>query len=187
MPLAFREEFSYHIKAISDVAHKELQADEICEVFKHDFVNLKGTLEVLNYEFKRQDNTLSVSVNARYQNAPYSAQASGNGRLDCVANALREALGLEFEILDYSEHSLKEGSSSQAISYVQIQTSRGKFFGAGIDTDIIAASINGLISAINRSLEGVQKVQSVLKGKKSKANNNLQQIQMPEHAQNAQI
>lgn len=188
LPLAFREEFSYHIKGISDVAHKELQADEICEVFKHDFVNLKGILEVLNYEFKRVDSALSVNINAQYQNILYKTQASGNGRLDCVANALREALGLEFEILDYSEHSLKEGSSSQAISYVQIKTSRGKFFGAGIDTDIIAASINGLISAINRSLEGVQKVQPTQSDKQNTTKSNFkQQVKTQVYVQNAQI
>ena len=68
-----------------------------------------------------------------------------------MANALRENLGLKFEILDYSEHSLQEGSTSQAISYVQIECAGKRHFGVGIDTDIITASVFGLISAINLS------------------------------------
>ena len=62
-------------------------------------------------------------------------------------------LDINFEILDYSEHSLKEGSKSQAISYVYVDFEGKKMFGVGIDEDIIAASIKGLTSAINRALK----------------------------------
>ena len=82
-----------------------------------------------------------------------SIKGSGNGRLDAVANALRKHLKLEFDIVDYSEHSLQEGSTSQAISYVQIVSGDKKHFGVGIDTDIITASVFGLISAINLRLK----------------------------------
>lgn len=152
LPASFKEAFSYHVKDLSDKAHKELCASEICEIFQRDFVNLKTPLEILDYSFNKSQDSMSVELEVRLDSKYKNLCARGNGRLDSIANALRDNLGLEFEILDYSEHSLKEGSSSQAISYVQIKNSQGKFFGAGLDTDIVTASILGLLSAINQSL-----------------------------------
>lgn len=151
LPALFREDFSYYVKDISDKAHKELSPQDICDIFQNDFVNLKSPLSLKDYHFTRTDEVLSVNLKVEFEGKSYEISGSGNGRLDAVANALRENLSLDFDIMDYSEHALKEGSSSQAISYVQIQNANGKYFGVGIDTDIIAASIYGLISAINRA------------------------------------
>ncbi len=152
LPALFREDFSYYVKDISDKAHKELSPQDICDIFQNDFVNLKTPLTLKDYHFARTDDVLSVNLKVKFEDKDYEIGGSGNGRLDAVANALRENLSLDFDIIDYSEHALKEGSASQAISYVQIQNAKGKYFGVGIDTDIIAASIYGLISAINRAL-----------------------------------
>lgn len=152
LPALFREDFSYYVKDISDKAHRELSPQDICDIFQNDFVNLKSPLSLKDYHFTREDSVLSVNLGVEFEGKSHEIGGSGNGRLDAVANALRENLALDFEIVDYSEHALKEGSSSQAISYVQIQNAKSKYFGVGIDTDIIAASIYGLISAINRAL-----------------------------------
>jgi 2-isopropylmalate synthase len=54
---------------------------------------------------------------------------------------------------DYSEHSLQHGSNAAAIAYVEMNTPKGKLFGAGINTNIVAASLEAIVSAINRMLE----------------------------------
>lgn len=152
LPAILKEEFSYHIKDISDKAQKELNPDEICEIFERDFVNLKSPLEIIDYSFSKKD-AMQVELKLRLNSKEQSLSAKGNGRLDSVANALRKALDINFEILDYSEHSLKEGSKSQAISYVYVDCEGKKLFGVGIDEDIITASIKGLTSAINRIIK----------------------------------
>ena len=49
-----------------------------------------------------------------------------------------------------SEHSLDEGSTSRAASYVGLEWGDGIVtWGAGTDTDIIVAGIHALVSAIN--------------------------------------
>lgn len=152
LPAILKEEFSYHIKDISDKAQKELSPDEICEIFEKDFVNLKSPLEIIDYSFSKKD-AMQVELKFKLNSKEQSLSAKGNGRLDSVANALRKALDINFEILDYSEHSLKEGSKSQAISYVYVDCEGKKLFGVGIDEDIITASIKGLTSAINRIIK----------------------------------
>ncbi len=51
---------------------------------------------------------------------------------------------------DYSEHSLQHGSNASAISYVEMEHPGGKLFGAGINTNIVAASLEAIVSAANR-------------------------------------
>ena len=152
LPAAFREGFSYFIKDISDKQHRELGGDEILAIFHAEFVNLKEPLSAEHFVFNK-NGQISVQMDVVFKGEKKSLKGSGNGRLDAVANALRENLKLEFDIVDYSEHSLQEGSTSQAISYVQISSAGKRHFGVGIDTDIINASVFGLVSAINLSFK----------------------------------
>lgn len=151
LPPLFREEFSYYIKDISDKAHKELSPSEICEIFEKDFVNFAEFLEIGEFIFETKENECEVRIEL-IKPQKKSIDSKGNGRLDSVANALREHLNLSFDILDYSEHALKNGSNAKAIAYVQIESNGKKYFGAGIDNDIIKASVYALVSALNRAL-----------------------------------
>lgn len=160
LPPLFREEFSYYVKHISDKAHKELSPSEICEIFENEFVNFKALFAIDDFCFCQNDEDAEYKFGVRLKMLPNMPRlkhthinGSGNGRLDSVASALREYLGIAFDILDYSEHSLNQGSNSSAVSYVQIESNGKKCFGVGIDSDIIIASINGLVSALNRILQ----------------------------------
>ena len=64
--------------------------------------------------------------------------------------AAQSATGMDFHLESYSEHSLDEGSTSRAASYVGLAWGDGSVtWGAGTDTDIIVAGIKALVSAIN--------------------------------------
>jgi 2-isopropylmalate synthase len=57
-----------------------------------------------------------------------------------------------FDLVSYSEHSLGIGADSKAVAYIEIRTGSGQScYGAGIDTNIEIASINALLSALNRA------------------------------------
>ena len=63
---------------------------------------------------------------------------------------IKSATGMEFHLENYSEHSLDEGSTSRAASYVGLTWGDGTVtWGAGTDTDIIVAGVKALVSAIN--------------------------------------
>lgn len=156
LPPLLREEFSYYIKNISDKMQKELSPNEICDIFQRDFVNLNTRFAIKTFHFTQTTDSahkievaLDICDNERDAKLTH-IKAQGNGRLDSVANGLRTYLGIDFEILDYSEHGLKKGSDSKAVCFVQIESHGQKCFGVGIDSDIIAASVFGLVSALNR-------------------------------------
>ena len=158
LPPKFREGFSYYIKDISDKSHSELLPSQIFEIFENEFVDLNTPLEMNDYHFVRSEDMM-VTLSITYNGSKRDIIGHGNGRLDAVANALRQNLGLTFDILDYSEHSLSKGSSSKAVAYVEIMDCMEEDrFGVGVNDDIIAASIHGLVSAINRALIGKAKI-----------------------------
>ena len=80
------------------------------------------------------------------------ATATGNGRLDAVSNCLKALFGYQYSIVKYQEHALGHGSDSRAIAYVGIiEYGSGRMsWGAGTHDDIMAASVNALVSALNR-------------------------------------
>ncbi len=57
---------------------------------------------------------------------------------------------ISYELRFYEEHSLTRGSSSKAVAYVGIVCNGKAFWGVGIDADIISASIEALIVAVNK-------------------------------------
>lgn len=149
LPPKMREAMSYATKSVSDHKHAELQPEEIFELFKEKFENITSPYSINEVHFQQKDG-ITTQVTSTYEGKTITTEATGNGRLDAVSNALKKAYNLDFSLVTYQEHALEQSSSSQAIAYVGIQTPSGKLaWGAGVDSDIIHASIDALITAIN--------------------------------------
>ncbi|HAG12962.1 MAG TPA: 2-isopropylmalate synthase [Ruminococcus sp.] len=158
LPKKMRECFGYLVKHISDSRHKELMPDEVYEIFKQHYVDITAPLHLTGVHFK-QHNGIEATIDIDYNGRIASATNNGNGRLDAVSNAVRSYTGLHYTIQSYTEHALEVGSSSKAVSYVEIRNDRQEsFWGVGIDTDIVTSSINAFVSAVNIMLlaEGKQ-------------------------------
>ncbi len=153
LPKKMREDVGYTVKSISDHAHAELSPDEVLKAFTDNYININTPIKLIDYHFFRSE-SIKVMLTVEMNGETKEVIANGNGRLDAVSNAVRDSLGVSFSELTYEEHALTIGSSSQAISYVGITLDNGKLvWGAGVNDDIIAASINALFSAINRGLQ----------------------------------
>ena len=103
----------------------------------------------MEVHFQQKDG-ITTQVTSTFHGEKVTTEATGNGRLDAVSNALKKAYGLDYQLVTYQEHALEKSSSSRAIAYVGIQTPEGKMaWGAAVDPDIIRASIDALVTAIN--------------------------------------
>ena len=152
LPKKMSEAVSYAVKDRSDHLHKELLPEEIFELFKEKFEDVREPLSVNGVHFKQIANDrIEASVNSKYGDGEYAVTvAEGNGRLDAVSNALKAAHGLEYQLTTYHEHALSKSSSSNAIAYVGItKPDGGLAWGAAVNPDIIRASIDALVTAIN--------------------------------------
>lgn len=150
MPPKMRESFGYAVKSVSDHAHKELLPSEVKEIFYDKYVNKEDIIKVDEAHFAQKDG-ITANVTVNHGGKLISREAIGNGRLDAVSNAIKDSLNISYSLVTYTEHALEVGSKSKAVCYVGIETENGTFWGAGIHTDIINASISALVSAINNS------------------------------------
>ncbi len=150
LPPKMREVFGYHVKSISDHAHKELSPQEVYEIFLRDFVNLQDKLSVKNATYV-DENTENVKgrIEICYLGEVQTVEVEGNGRLDCVSKAIKKVTGRSYVLENYVEHALEEKSSSKAASYVCISAGGKSYWGTGIHSDIMTSSILALVSAVN--------------------------------------
>ena len=77
-------------------------------------------------------------------------------KLKAVSNAIREVLGQDFTLEQYTQHALEERSTSSAASYVSVRYGDRAYWGVGIHKDIIESSVLALVSAINRMLRNAK-------------------------------
>ena len=150
LPPKMREAMGYAAKAVSDHSHKELHPDEIFNLFKSTFENVVSPYSISEVHFQQKDGGIVTKVTSTFRGKTITTEASGNGRLDAVSNALKKAYELKYSLETYQEHALERSSSSKAIAYVGIKKPDGTLaWGAGVDADIIRASIDALVTAIN--------------------------------------
>ena len=152
LPPKMREAMGYAAKDASDHQNKELMPEEIFEIFKKKFEGITAPYNITEVHFKQVDG-ITAEVHTEYQGEKKVLYATGNGRLNAVSNALKKGYGLEYSLVTYQEHALEQSSSSRAIAYVGLQKPDGTLaWGAGVDPDIIRASIDALLTAINNSV-----------------------------------
>ncbi|CDC93872.1 2-isopropylmalate synthase [Firmicutes bacterium CAG:227] len=150
LPPKMREAMGYTAKAVSDHTHKELMPEEIFELFKRTFENVVSPLSLNGVHFQQVNGGITTQVTSIFNGKEITTQAEGNGRLNAVSNALKKAYNFEYDLVTYQEHALEQSSSSKAIAYVGIRKPDGTLsWGAGVDVDIIRASIDALVTAIN--------------------------------------
>ena len=160
IPKAMRSEVGYMMKDISDKAHEELKPAEIFEVFEKKYINYFSPLDITEAYFSHFSSTKSESDDGFAVHMKvviggkesYELEGKGNGRLDAVANALKKThYKFNYKFVTYSEHAISQESNSKAAAYICIEDEVGRqFWGVGTQADIILASVNALVSALNR-------------------------------------
>ena len=149
LPEKMREEVGYMVKDVSDKAHQELTPDVVYRIFEDHYISAKPIFSVDECHFKQEDGIVAEATIHQNDNN-HKIRGVGNGRLDAVSNAIKHYFGISYELAFYEEHSLTKGSSSRAVAYVGVICNKKKYWGVGIDADIIKASIQALVVAVNK-------------------------------------
>ncbi|MGN0242641.1 MAG: 2-isopropylmalate synthase [Lachnospiraceae bacterium] len=151
LPGKMREDVGYTVKNVSDHEHKELQTEEVLDIFKREYINREDHIKLMECHFVQENGGISAEVTIEKDGVKKVYHGKGNGRLDAVNNAIMRHSNLNYSVFSYEEHALRVGSNSDAVAYVGIQNPEGNIvWGAGVHDDIINATILALISAINR-------------------------------------
>ncbi len=156
LPAKMREAFGYLVKGISDKRHEEISPSQMKSIFEEQYINVAKPLDVVEVHFVQKEG-IRAHITVVKENGTRTEKdvvGRGNGRLDAVTDALRNATGEQFTIFTYNEHALESGSKSKAMSYVGMQWEDGTIsWGVGLHTDIIDASVSALVSAYNNKTQ----------------------------------
>ncbi|MET3661062.1 2-isopropylmalate synthase [Aquamicrobium ahrensii] len=158
LPRNLQVEFREVIQEITDEEGKELPSRRIHEEFQRIYVDQPDG------RFKFIDHHTYPDTGVKGQRILEATiidngdetkiEGVGTGPIDGFVDALSRHIGVPMSVLDYSEHSLQSGSNASAISYVEMEHPGGRLFGVGINTNIVAASLEAIVSAANRILAG---------------------------------
>lgn len=153
LPKAMQGEFASVIQEISEKQGGEISPDEIFAEFKRQYIAKTDPFEFLKFRVEDiDDKTCMAWLVFKYKGQEIYAESRGNGPLDAIKKAVRTKVDIDIKILDYSEHTMSEGSDARAAAYVQLRDNRsGKvIFGAGDSSNITKAVIRAFFSALDR-------------------------------------
>jgi len=154
LPKKMHPEVGRAVQAYTDSVGRELQNEEILEIFENTYFKESDHLEFVDFAIRStttKDGVVWCELSYTLNGEAYSNEGQGNGPIDAAKHALMKAYPNEVTLTDYSQHACGEKSSAKAVAYIQVETTTHESaFGVGRDTDTTIASIKALFSAINR-------------------------------------
>lgn len=156
LPRNLQIEMREIVQAITDEEGKELPSARIHEVFQEEYVKQpKARLRYIDHTTVpapgKDRKVRSLEAAIVDNGKEITIEGEGTGPIDGFVDALSTHIGKQISVIDYSEHTLRPGADASAICYMEIETGGRKVFGVGINSNIVAASLEALVSAVNRS------------------------------------
>ncbi|WP_343312473.1 2-isopropylmalate synthase [Brucella sp. BE17] len=154
LPRNLQVEFREIIQQITDEEGKELPSKRIYDAFQELYVvQPEARIKFVDHHTMpdpEQKGRRILTAEIVDNGTTRSIEGRGTGPIDGFVDALSKYLGVKMSVVDYSEHSLNQGSDASAISYVEMAHPDGKLFGVGINENIVSASLEAIVSAANR-------------------------------------
>ncbi|MER7991013.1 2-isopropylmalate synthase [Streptomyces noursei] len=155
LPRRMQIEFSRIIQEKTDAEGGEVTPKAIWDTFRDEYLpnpqNPWGRIQVrAGQTTTDKDGVDTLTVEAEVDGAETVLTGSGNGPISAFFDAL-SGLDIDARLLDYQEHTMSEGASAQAASYIECAIDGKVLWGIGIDANTTRASLKAVVSAVNRS------------------------------------
>ncbi|WP_085970189.1 2-isopropylmalate synthase [Bordetella petrii] len=154
LPRRLQIEFSRAIQRVTDETGREVTADDVHTIFNREYLEQHSPWKLVRHRIDGdpaggQGKQFSIQVELDYNGERRVVTGSGDGAI----SAFVAALGIPVRIMDYHEHAIGTGTDTRAASYVELRVGDSATgFGVGIDRDIVTASFQAVLSAVNRHL-----------------------------------
>ncbi len=150
LPRWLQIEFSRVVQKEAEDSGQEIGADRIWSLFREHYLAENQPVSLDTFSINRSDRqgkeSFKASICCFDENLDIAGE--GEGVLDAFAEALREATGVTFEIMEYGEHALEKGTDAEAVTYIQLRSGTHRYTGVAISRDIVSSSLNALLSAV---------------------------------------
>ena len=151
LPRAMQVEFSKEVQQLSEAKGTEITPAEIWDVFTTTYQPENPPIQLLSSEVTADQHVTRIAAQLIVNGEHRTVTGEGNGPIDALMTALAGDAGVKFNVRDYQEHALTAGAEASAVAYVEAEGDDGStWWGVGISSSILDASLEAVISAANR-------------------------------------
>jgi 2-isopropylmalate synthase len=157
LPRRLQIEFSKAIQHVAEDTGTEISPSQMWEAFEAAYLAqdepADGARGIVFRTAEATTNSERSRVTAQLvvDGEPRTVVGEGGGPISAFMRALRDDLGIDLEVVDYSEHAVSAGSDATAAAYVEAKSPDGSVrWGVGLDESILTASLKAVVSAVNR-------------------------------------
>ena len=151
LPRWLQIDFSPVVQRYAESSEKEVDAATIQRLFTETYFAEKTRMSLGDYTVARRDGADYLQAVLQCQSEPVQIAGSGNGVVAAFVEALEGVTGANIVVVEYSEHALSQSAQAEAICYIQLNVDGQRVCGIGRSEDIIQASLEGILRALDRS------------------------------------
>jgi 2-isopropylmalate synthase len=153
LPRRLQIEFSQVIQHVTEETGTEVSPVAIWDSFRTEYLPERPSITLTSHELRSDSRSGRTSITAQLEtgNGHLTVVGEGNGPIDAFVHALREGIGADIDVTDYSEHALSQGSEATAVAYVETRDASGEIrWGVGTDPNTTTASLRAVLGAHER-------------------------------------
>ncbi|HEX5947249.1 MAG TPA: 2-isopropylmalate synthase [Acidimicrobiales bacterium] len=151
LPRRLQVEFSKTIQGITEDTGTEITPGHMWDTFVAEYLPEDAPVQLVSHESTTGEDGSKVVAQLMVDGEHRTVAGEGNGPIAAFVAGLQADLGVEIDVVDYSEHAVGAGSGAQAVAYVETQRADGAVrWGVGRHESITTASFEAVVSAVNR-------------------------------------
>ena len=152
LPRRLQVEFSKAIQHITEDSGTEISPEVMWSEFEREYLSTESRFKLESHEMRSDSKgTTKISAQLLVNGTPKTLTGEGNGPIDAFVHALRTEFKVVFDVKDYVEHALSQGSEAVAVAYIEGADANGNLrWGVGTDPSTITASLRAVLSAFER-------------------------------------
>jgi len=149
LPRWLQIDFSRVVQRFAEESEKEVSSQSIWDLFRETYLRADGPWAVGDYQVSRHAGVDQLHAELRRAGVSHALSGTGNGVVEAFVNAMQRFLGKNIVLVEYNEHALTHSADAEAISYIQLNIEGERCCGVGRSGDIIQASLEAILGAIN--------------------------------------
>jgi 2-isopropylmalate synthase len=121
------------------------------QLFHDTYLATNGRWMLGNYQVSREDGVDRLQAQLQEGSTVHNLTGTGNGVVASFVDAMQDFTGKHIVLVEYNEHALSHSADAEAICYIQLNIDGDRYCGVGRSPDIIQASLDGILGAINKA------------------------------------
>jgi len=151
LPRWLQIDFSGAVQAYAEEHEAEVGSSEVYRIFQDRYLTAKGRWNLGNYQVSREDGVDKLEAQLQEGSTVHTLSGTGNGVVASFVEAMQGFTGKHIVLVEYNEHALSQSAEAEAICYIQLNIDGERYCGVGRSSDIVQASLDGILGAINKA------------------------------------